>query len=88
MIIYDYLILSVQVHVSKQFNIPDHCRAYALSYPKDKDYQMTFPHDHLETCNRCELLTSVLADIHDALEKMSHYLTLPSRSRRANATRL
>ena len=62
----------MQVHVSKQFNIPDHCRAYALSDPKDKDYQMTCPHDHLETCDRCELLTSVLADIHDALEKMSN----------------
>ena len=60
------------MHVSKQSNIPGHCRAYALSDPKDKDYQMTCPHDHLETCDRCELLTSVLADIHDALEKMSN----------------
>lgn len=32
---------------------------------------MTCPHDHLETCDRCELLASVLADKHDALEKMS-----------------
>ena len=31
---------------------------------------MTCPHDHLETCDRCELLASVLADKHDALEKM------------------
>ena len=62
----------MQVHVSKQSNIPDHCRAYALSDPKDKDYQMTCPHDHLENCDRCELLASVLADIHDALEKMSN----------------
>ena len=53
----------------KQSNIPDHCRAYALSDPKDKDYQMTSPHDHLKICDRCELLSSVLADIHD--EKMS-----------------
>ena len=33
---------------------------------------MTCPHDHLENCDRCELLASVLADIHDALEKMSN----------------
>lgn len=59
------------MHVSKQTSIPDHCRAYALSDPKDKDYQMTCPHDHLDTCDRCELLASVVADIHDALEKMS-----------------
>ena len=59
------------MHVLKQSNIPDHCRAYALSYPKDKDYQMTCPHEHLDTCDCCEMLPLVLADIHDALEKMS-----------------
>lgn len=64
--------LSLQVHVSKQSSIPDHCRAYTLSDPKDKDYQITCPHDHLDTCDRCELLASVVADIHDALEKMSN----------------
>ena len=32
---------------------------------------MTCPHDHLETCDCCNLLTSVLADIHNALEKIS-----------------
>ena len=69
MIIYGYLILSVQVQLSKQSSISDHCRAYALSDPKDKDYQMTCPRDHLETCDRCELLASVLTDVHDALEK-------------------
>ena len=52
-----------------QSNIPDHCKAYALSDPKDKDYQMTSSHDHLKICDRCELLASVLADIHH--EKMS-----------------
>ena len=43
-------------------------RACALSDPKDKDYQIICPHDHLDTCDRCELLASVLADIHGALE--------------------
>ena len=60
----------MQVHVSKQSNIPDHCKAYALSDPKDKDYQMTCPHDHPDTCDRCEMLALVLADVHDA-SKMS-----------------
>ena len=60
--------MSLHVHVLMQFNIPDHCRACALSDPKDKDYQIICPHDHLDTCDRCELLASVLADIHGALE--------------------
>ena len=63
--------MSLQVHVSKQSNIPDHCRAYALSDPRDKDYQIICTRDHLETCDRCYLLSSVLAEIHDAIEKMS-----------------
>ena len=63
--------MSLQVHVSKQSNIPDHCRAYALSDPRDKDYQIICPNDHLETCDRCYLVSSVLAEIHDAIEKMS-----------------
>ena len=62
--------MSLQLNVSKQSNIPDHCRAYALSDPRDKDYQIICTHDHLETCDRCYLLSSVLAEIH-AIEKMS-----------------
>ena len=32
---------------------------------------MTCPYNHLQTCDRCELLALVLADIHYALEEMS-----------------
>ena len=32
---------------------------------------MTCPQEHLDTCDCCEMLTLVLTDIHDALEKMS-----------------
>ena len=63
--------MSLQVHVSKQSNIPDHCIAYTLNDLRDKDYQIIFPRDHLETCDCCYLLSSVLAEIHDAIEKMS-----------------
>ena len=65
--------MSLQVHVSKQSNIPDHCRAYAyaLSDPKETDYQIICPHDHLEICNHSDVLASVLADINGALEKIS-----------------
>lgn len=65
--------MSLQVHVSKQSNIPDHCRAYALSDPKDTNYQIICPHDHLQICDRCDVLASVLnlEDIHGVLGKMS-----------------
>ena len=65
------LILPLQVHVSKESSIPDHCRAYALSDPNDKDYQTKCEHDHLNVCDRCEKLASVLSDIQEAIERMS-----------------
>ena len=65
------LILPLQVHVSKESSIPDHCRAYALSDPNDKDYQIKCGHDHLDVCDRCEILASVLSDIREAIERMS-----------------
>ena len=61
----------MQVHVATESNIPDHCRAYALSDPNDKDFQSICAHDHLESCDRCELLASVLDDIGQAVQKMS-----------------
>ena len=42
-----------------------------MSDPKETDYQIICPHDHLEICDHCDVLASVLADIHGALEKMS-----------------
>ena len=42
-----------------------------MSDPKETDYQIICPHDHIEICDRCDVLASVLADIDGALEEMS-----------------
>ena len=51
-----------QVHVVEQFNSPDH--------PNEKDVQSIYAHDHLESCDRCELIASFLDDIGKAVQKM------------------
>ncbi|KAK3712196.1 hypothetical protein QZH41_018426 [Actinostola sp. cb2023] len=67
-----YLKSDFKVHVSKQSTVPDHCPAYALSDPKDKDFQSVCAHNHLDTCDRCASLTSVLDEIGSALQEMSN----------------
>ena len=49
-----------QVHVSSESMIPDHCRAYALSYPQDDDYIKKCDHEHNVRCDRCKILPTVL----------------------------
>ena len=51
--------------------VPDHCRRYALSDSKDKDFQSMCAHDHTDSCDRCTSLTSVLNEIDDALQEMT-----------------
>ena len=55
------------VHVSQSSLVPDHCRAFALSDPKDPEYQACRDHDHNEVCDRCNLLTETLLDIEAGL---------------------
>ena len=45
----------------------DHCRVFALSDPKDPDFITDCQHEHGDTCDRCELVMSVLDDIEEAL---------------------
>lgn len=47
--------------------MPDHCRAFALSDPKDPAYQSLCDHDHNEACDRCDLLSETLVDIEAGL---------------------
>ena len=60
-----------QVHVCKDSTVPDHCRKYALSDPNDKAFQTKCNHQHFNTCDRCDALSSVLHEIDGALAKMS-----------------
>ena len=47
--------------------IPDHCRAYALSYPQDNDYIKRCDHEHNARCDRCEILATVFHEIQEVL---------------------
>lgn len=58
-----------KVHVSSSSAVPDHCRAYALSFPEDPDFVSTCDHSHLDTCDRCVRLASVVNEIEDALKE-------------------
>ena len=42
---------------------PNHCRKFALRDKEDPAFQESCLHLHLETCERCENLKSVLDDV-------------------------
>ena len=56
--------------MARTSSVPDHCRQFALSDPRDKDYQSECDHAHQETCDRCEELTAVLLEIDKAIRLM------------------
>ena len=58
-----------QVHVSKSSTVPDHCRAYSLSDPGDLNYTANCDHTHGDSCDRCLLLSSVVTEIEEGLER-------------------
>ena len=58
-----------QVHVSESSSIPDHCSGYALSDPKDTDYQFICSHNHKECCGQCSRLAVTIEEIEKAIEK-------------------
>ena len=58
-----------KVHVSSGSAVPDHCRAYALSFPEDPDYVFTCHHSHVDTRDRCVHLASVVNEIEDPLKE-------------------
>ena len=53
--------------MSNSSSVPDHCRTFALSDPKDPAYQCLCDHDHNEACDRCDLLSETLLDIEAGL---------------------
>ena len=59
-----------KVHISKESCIPDHCRAYALSDPNDPEFQTKCSHKHLDICDRCDNLKTVLNNIDEAISQM------------------
>ena len=57
--------------MSKESCVADHCRQYALSDPKDKDFQAVCEHEHKDGWDRCDVLAAALADIEKALTMMT-----------------
>ena len=62
---------SMQVHVSDNSTVPDHCKAFALSDPKDNDYNVICDHQHNDKCDRCDEITSTIDEIEIALQEES-----------------
>lgn len=67
------------MHVSQNSPVPDHCRAFALSDPKDSAYQAHCDHEHNEVCDRCNLLTETLLDIEAGLAAQTGNLSSEER---------
>lgn len=60
-----------QVHVFKESCVADHCLQYALSDPRDRDFQALCDHQHTDRCDRCDVLATALSDIEKALAMMT-----------------
>ena len=65
--------------MSQSSPVPDHCRAFALSDPKDSAYQARCDHEHNEVCDRCSLLTETLLDIEAGLSAQTENLSSEER---------
>ena len=47
--------------------VANHCRLFALSDPKDPNFQVQCDHHHDDFCDRCDQLTSALCERESAL---------------------
>ena len=57
--------------MSKESCVARHCRQYAFSDPRDRDFQVLCDHQHTDQCDRCDAMTEALLDIKNALAKMT-----------------
>ena len=55
--------------MAESSRIPDNCRVYALSDPKDSDYQSTCLHHHDDRCGQCSRLYLTIEEIEKAIQK-------------------
>ena len=59
---------SMQVHVSGNSTVADHCKAFALSDPNVNDYVIC-DHQHNDKCDRCDEIMSTIDEIEIALQE-------------------
>ena len=57
--------------MSKESCVADHCRQYALSDPRDGNFQVLCDHQHSDQCDRCDAMAEALLDIKNALAMMT-----------------
>ena len=57
--------------MSKESCVADHCRQYALSDPRDRNFQVLCEHQHSDQCDRCDAMAEALLDIKNALAMMT-----------------
>ncbi|CAG2223582.1 unnamed protein product [Mytilus edulis] len=53
----------IQVHVSGENEVADHCRKFALSSTKEEHFKDKCNHDHNKVCESCEQLKELLHGI-------------------------
>ena len=53
--------------MSETSTVADHCRLFALSDPKEVNFQVRCDHHHDDSCDQCDQLTSALCEIESAL---------------------
>ncbi|CAF2135800.1 unnamed protein product [Rotaria magnacalcarata] len=58
-----------KVHVERSSNTADQCYIYALSYPKQHDFEQGYDHEHNESCIECSNSTSTLNEIERFIEE-------------------
>ena len=63
--------------MSQSSTVADHCRVFALSDPKEKEFQEQCDHSHRDACDRCDQLVSTICDIESSLATQAGNL-LPS----------
>ena len=51
----------------------DHCRAFALSDPVDKAFQVECSHQHTMLCENCENLKYTLEEIREKFQETHHF---------------
>ena len=59
---------------------PDHCTCFALSDPKNPEFQGTCLHEHHARCASCESLKSVIQSVENEIE--SPFITLDSEDKK------
>ena len=57
--------------MSKESCFADHCRQYALSDPRERNFQVLCDHQHSDQCDRCDAMAEARLDIKNALAMMT-----------------